>query len=71
MPPYRKPLKIIPTQDELREVFRRMAGNPRMAALMMYGKDVSEIRSAQERMQRDLDTITRDISDLRVEIARK
>ena len=37
MPQYRKPLKIIPTQDELREIFRRVTPRVRMALMLIYG----------------------------------
>lgn len=37
MPSYRKPLKIIPNQDELREIFRRVNPQVRMALMLIYG----------------------------------
>ena len=37
MPAYRKPLKIIPTQAELREIFRRVHGQVRLALMLIYG----------------------------------
>ena len=41
------------------------------AVLTLYGKDVTEIRSAQERQARELAGIREQISDLRVELARR
>ncbi len=37
MPAYRKSLKIIPSQNELREIFRRVAPQVRMALMLIYG----------------------------------
>ncbi len=60
MPPYRKPLKIIPTQDELREIFRRMHGNPLMAAMVMYGGGPRVAETVELRVQ-DIDIEARSI----------
>ena len=40
------------------------------SVLTLYGKDVSEIRSAQERMADDLGELKRAVGDLRVEVAK-
>jgi site-specific recombinase XerD len=37
LPAYRKPLKVVPTQEELREIFRRVRGQVRLALMLMYG----------------------------------
>ena len=58
LPPYRKPLKIVPTQDELREVFRRMTGNPLMAAMLMYGSGPRVAETVELRIQ-DVDAEAR------------
>ena len=60
MPAYRKPLKIIPSQDELREIFRRMTGNPRMAALLMYGSGTRVGETCELRIQ-DIDLAARTV----------
>ena len=39
------------------------------AALELYGKDVSRIQSAQERVERQLDGLVANVADLRVEVA--
>lgn len=60
MPSERKPNKIIPTQDELREIFRRMTGNPRMAALVMYGSGTRVEETCLLRIQ-DIDMAARTV----------
>ena len=60
MPPYRKPLKIIPSQSELREIFRRMNGSPRMALMLMYGGGPRPFEAVELRVQ-DIDIEARSI----------
>ena len=40
------------------------------SVLTLYGKDVSEIRSAQERVADDLGELKRAVGDLRIEVAK-
>lgn len=58
LPPYRKPLKVIPTQAELREIFRRLTGNPLMAAMLMYGSGSRVAETVELRVQ-DVDLAAR------------
>lgn len=39
------------------------------AALELYGKDVAQIRTAQERVERQIDSLSDNIAELRVEVA--
>lgn len=60
MPAYRKPLKIIPSQAELREIFRRVHGCPRMALFLMYGGGPRPAETVELRIQ-DVDIEARSL----------
>jgi len=60
LPAYRKPLKIIPSQSELREIFRRMSGSPRMALMLMYGGGPRPAEAVELRVQ-DIDIEARSV----------
>lgn len=56
--------------DTVRQVNAATTANIR-TVLELYGKDVSEIRDAQERSDRQLDSIAKSLADLRVEVAKR
>lgn len=56
--------------ETVRQVNAATTANIR-AVLELYGKDVSEIRDAQERADRQLDSIAKALGDLRVEVAKR
>ncbi len=59
MPAYRKPLKIIPTQAELKEIFRRVDGSVRVALMLMYGGGPRVSEAVELRVQDiDLEALT-------------
>lgn len=60
MPSYRKPLKIIPTQDELREIFRRVDGQVRVSLMLMYGGGSRVAETVKLRVQ-DVDIEARSL----------
>lgn len=66
--------RIVAALEDVRDTVTRVneatTDNIR-AVLTIYGKDVSEIRSAQDRQARELAAIREQISDLRVELARR
>ena len=54
MPPERKPLKIIPTRDEIARIFASLKGQPRLIAALLYGSGVRIGESVVLRVQ-DID----------------
>lgn len=56
--------------NTVRDVNAATTANIR-TVLELYGKDVSEIRDAQERADRQLSDITKALADLRVEVAKR
>lgn len=56
--------------DTVRQVNQETTNSIRQA-LVMYGKDVSEIRSAQERADDRLTGIERSVNELRIEVAKR
>jgi len=60
LPAYRKPLKIIPSQDELREIFRRVPFQERMALMLIYGGGPRVSETVELRVQ-DVDAAARSL----------
>ena len=54
MPPERKPLKIIPTREEIAEIFKRMKGHPKLITALLYGSGTRIGESCELRVQ-DID----------------
>lgn len=59
MPPERKPLKVIPTREEIGRILSGMTGHPRLVAGLLYGSGLRVAEACELRVQDiDFDALT-------------